>query len=363
MRKLLPLLYILCLTFSGYAQNENLIWHFGRGCSIYFNKIGINKTTANSGVPAHQFSQYIYKVATICDRRTGGLLFYTNGTQIINRNQQPMPNGNLGAASSDIMIVPNLIDSSMYTIFYTAPPGLLMCTRIDMKLNNGLGGVVYKNKQVLSGVFHRFVVVNQLYGQGHWLIADSYGNERFYALRLTGDSISSPVVSITGPQRVTDITDDRVGDMEATTDGNMFACTFKTAANDGLAGIYNFDKKCGTITFNQQLDVGRFYYSLAFDHSSQFLYVSTQKNAQYELLQFDLFSANPDQSEIVVAALDGYSPIEAMELGPDNRIYITTLQQSTGTWCRIVSCSYIACSEQAMGERNSLQLCSKNDQA
>lgn len=325
-------LQVLCLllyTIPVLAQKSDNIWHFGRGCSMYFNDGTLVKTTGNPSVPPHKFSQYIYKVATICDKHTGDLLFYTNGTEVMNRNHTAMPNGTTVATILQVMIVPDLLDTTMYYIFYTTPGGLLY-SKVDMKQNGGLGGVVVQNQLLLADAQVRFVVVKQYYGQGHWLIVSGRSDNRFYAYRITGDRISEPVISVTGPDRIYDINDMRLGDIEATTTGNIFATTYKSSSNTGKVGIYNFDKVCGTILFNQSLDIEGFYQSLAFDQTAQFLYVTRMRAGDFDLLQFDLFSGDPQQSVINIITHDGYTPLEAMELGPDNRIYITTEEVTSG---------------------------------
>jgi gliding motility-associated-like protein len=322
---------LLLLSVTVHAQKQDNIWHFGRGCSMYFDEGFLVKTTATPSVQPHKFSDYIFKIATISSPTTGALLFYGNGRDVMNKNHQPMPNGKMSVVLRQVMIVPDALDSTQYFLFYITTNHLLRYAKIDMKLNGGLGDVVDKDHEVSGVTHHRFVVVKQLYGQGYWLIATGWGDSRFYAYRITGDAIAKPVISTTGPVMLLDGTDEQLGDMEATTDGNKFACTYKTATDNGRTGVYSFDKKCGMITFTQLLDAGRFYQSLAFDHTGQFLYVSTMRNGgNYELLQYDLFLSNPDISEIPVATLDGYSPIENMELGPDNRIYITTQEKSSG---------------------------------
>lgn len=325
----LPVLFLLLYALPVLAQKQDNIWHFGRGCSMYFNEGFLIKTTGTPSVQPHKFSQYIFKVATVCHNLTGELLFYTTGTEIMNRNHTAMPMGTFSANVLQVIIVPDLLDSTLFTIFCTTPSGL-MYTKVDMKLNGGLGGVVVQNQTLLVDAQSRFVVVKQYYGQGHWLIVSGKSDNRFYAYRITGDRISEPVISVTGPDRIYDINDMRLGDMEATTNGNMFAITYKSASNGGMAGLYNFDKKCGTILFNQSLGIDGFYQSLAFDHTSQYLYIARMLGGNYDLLQFDLFSGNPQQSVVTVATADGFTPMDAMELAPDNRLYITTEEVSSG---------------------------------
>lgn len=324
------IVYLLMCPLLVTAQKQTDTWHFGRGCSMYFKDGSLVTTTANPAIQPHQFSQYIYSVATICNRYTGDLLFYTNGGDVMDKNHQSMPNGKLSGPGQRIVIVPDVSDSMQYFIFYMISTSVMHYAKVDMRLNNGLGDVVYKNKGLGLDIDYRYVVVQQLYGQGSWLIAHSWTNNVFYAYRITGDMIEAPVISVTGPERVADPSDFYRGDMAASTDGNLLAYSFKTVSDEEVIGIYDFDKKCGKLSFNQQLRSGMPNRSLAFDHTSQFLYVSGFVNQNFELLQYDLFSGDPDQSKVVVGVLGGSSPILVLRLAPDNRIYITSEEAGSG---------------------------------
>ena len=67
------------------AQKRTNIWYFGRNAGLDFS----------TGSPKFITDGQIYTsegVASICDQN-GNLLFYTEGTQIWNKNHAVMPNG------------------------------------------------------------------------------------------------------------------------------------------------------------------------------------------------------------------------------------------------------------------------------
>ena len=81
-------LCLILLMFCGvaHAQQQNNVWTFGFGVGVSFNSnppVGI--TSSMNSVEA---------VASVCDRKTGALLFYTDGTTVYDRQHNPMVGGN-----------------------------------------------------------------------------------------------------------------------------------------------------------------------------------------------------------------------------------------------------------------------------
>ena len=81
--------FIFLLVIAGsstYAQKQNNQWRFGSGGAIDFN------TVPPSFVPGCPIATYEGS-ASVADRTTGALLFYTDGVTVWNANNQVMPNG------------------------------------------------------------------------------------------------------------------------------------------------------------------------------------------------------------------------------------------------------------------------------
>ncbi|MBP6391037.1 MAG: hypothetical protein KA175_09160 [Flavobacteriales bacterium] len=110
-----PLLVCLMLApFNGAAQNENKWWFFGEA--------GVD---FNGPQPIAYFNSAMDQTegsASISDDQ-GNLLFYTDGVQVWNRNDQAMPNGSglMGHSSStqSALIVPRPSACGLYYIFTT----------------------------------------------------------------------------------------------------------------------------------------------------------------------------------------------------------------------------------------------------
>ena len=101
--------FILSLT---YGQKEAAHWFFGQYAGLNFN----NRTP----VP-QQGSLYTLEGCATISNKKGGLLFYTDGFTIWNRNHQIMPNGNdlYGQRSSTqaAIIVPMPESENLYYVF------------------------------------------------------------------------------------------------------------------------------------------------------------------------------------------------------------------------------------------------------
>lgn len=85
MKKSLPLFSLLLIFFYGYSQlNYTNRWYFGINAGLDFS--------SGSPVAITGPTQVDEGTATICDAQ-GNVIFYSDGTQIWNRNNQVMPNG------------------------------------------------------------------------------------------------------------------------------------------------------------------------------------------------------------------------------------------------------------------------------
>lgn len=78
--------FLIWASFSLFSQNQNNQWRFGLNGAVDFN-------TTPPTSPAGCALQTPEGSASIADRLTGELLFYTDGITVWNANNQPMPNG------------------------------------------------------------------------------------------------------------------------------------------------------------------------------------------------------------------------------------------------------------------------------
>ena len=129
------------------AQKQNNQWRFSGSGGIDFN------TTPPSAVTGVANMQTGEGVASVAERNTGALLFYTNGVTVWNAQNQVMPNGTgllggsatLLSSTTAAVIIPKPGSTTLYylvTIDEQSSSNGVCYSIIDMTLNNGLGDVV-----------------------------------------------------------------------------------------------------------------------------------------------------------------------------------------------------------------------------
>ena len=141
-------LFVLLLLFifkPVQAQKEYNSWVFYNQCSFVFNNNNLAVNTIPNPVGDWQ--------ASICDKHTGQLIFYSDGETAYDRSGNLMPNGNLlkgcEDASQGALIVPDPADDSSYYLFTNDCSGLggtngLNYNIVNMRLNGGLGDIEKK---------------------------------------------------------------------------------------------------------------------------------------------------------------------------------------------------------------------------
>ncbi len=133
-----------------FAQEQNANWYFGNQAGINFNDGSAPSTLLTDGVmnaPAG--------CASVSDD-FGGLLFYTDGVTVWNKNHVPMSNGNLMGdvnVSQSVVIIPNPASVDQYYIFSNSAENQahsgLRYSVVDMTLASGLGDVDSNTQDVV----------------------------------------------------------------------------------------------------------------------------------------------------------------------------------------------------------------------
>lgn len=333
--KKISLLILLTITLLNVnAQKQANYWYFGENAGVTFS-LGPPTPLTNGALDTGEGCSSISTSA-------GALEFYTDGRFVYNKNHQQMPNGSglLGHSSSTQsgIIVPKPGSSTEYYIFTVdaAENGLaagLCYSKVDMTLDNGLGDVVTteKNIQLVPFACEKVTAVGHADGQTFWVITKKWGNADFYAYRIDWDGVNlTPVISTTGPMLVGNIGQASKGYLKVSPDGTKIAAANNT---DFSVGIYYFDNSTGQIThlvsddnYNSPggMDPGG-PYGVEFSPNSKILYISEWK-ANRAIHQYDLTSNDPEtilnSRQVVASVGQSARPIGALQLGPDNRLYI-----------------------------------------
>jgi hypothetical protein len=342
MKTIFSFLIIACFHFIVIAQKHDYVWVLGHngGTNIDFNIAPLEIYFADR--PTEMFVTN----ASMSDS-AGALLFYTNGCNIFNWDNEIMENGqniNPGTVHNDFCEEPfNAYTSirgatalpqigNIYNLFHlgmkrvTTPqydvfPNRLYYSKVDMSINNGDGKVIEKNKLIiedtlqggdLSAVKHTngldwWVFVPKRYSNKYFKVLASNNGEMIVSEQMIGDS--SVVGSAGGSQDV------------FAPDGSLYA---RYVPKQGVL-LFDFDREIGELSNYRHLSIpgdSAFAGGIAISPNSRFLYIS----AETKFYQYDLQASDISASRVLLAEYDGtVSPFATTfyncQLAPDCKIY------------------------------------------
>ena len=326
MLKFLPLFILIALTTTLTAQKEANIWYFGHNAGLDFNS-GVPVPLTNSVMNTDE------GCASIADAN-GGLLFYTDGTFVWNKDHIQMPNGSglLGHKSSTQsgVIVPKPGSLNIYYIFtvdFTANPGGIAYSEVDMNLDGGLGDVTaVKNIQLITPACEKITAVLHDNQQDIWVIGHAWNSANYMSWLVSSTGVdTNPVIStvgsLTGSVGATDF--NSIGYLKASAEGDRVAAAHWYDLN--RVEIFDFDNATGQLSNPITLTgfTGSGCYGVEFAPSEPILYV-TERTYDGYLYQYDLSSNNQttiNNSRITLDSFDGRWG--AVQLGPDGRMYVS----------------------------------------
>jgi gliding motility-associated-like protein len=329
------LFFLIAISFCSFAQNQNNQWRFGIGSAIDFNTSPPSYPTG-CALPTVQppliTGDLIEGTASIADRNTGDLLFYTDGLTIWNSQNQPMPNGsNLGG--SDVLssymaavIFPMPGSCSKYYVFciddYEEGCKGITYSVVDMSLDNGLGDVVAGQKSIplYDNETELLLVQPKNSGDGYWLISNGAdpANPSIAAFNVTAQGINTtPVLS---PVNFN-------GSGKLNYQGTKFVCTGEYDAVSGnFLGfqLYDFNAASGQISnpVNIPFNVpnGDILQYFEFSFTGNYLFAG----GNFSLYRFDVTSSNPPTIATTAVPINFGSQTSfygAAQHGPDGNLY------------------------------------------
>ncbi len=330
-RKHLLLLIVSSFFWTGvlYAQNKQANnWYFGNNAGITFN--------TPDGSPQAVFDGQIYQeegCASISDT-AGNLLFYTEGSKIWNREHNIMINGsNLAghpSSSMSAIIVPWPGNDSLFYVFTVArraEENGLRYSIVNMALDSGRGAVAETVNHYLAGPVHEMVTsVQHADGVSFWVVSHLWNTNTFISYLVDQDSIHTIPVSCSIGLRHHGATGSITGYMKASMQGHYLCCA---VCNDESFQIFKFDNESALlsnpITFPsfQNYDA----YGIEFSPNEKKIYQgfcdysNSTKIIQYDLSSYDSLAVINSGSVISVSGSNHI--FAAMQIGPDNRIYIS----------------------------------------
>lgn len=300
------------------AQREAAVWYFGDHAGLDFNT-GSPEVLEDGSLTTAE------GCATISDSN-GGLLFYTDGVTVWNRNHLPMANGTdlKGHASStqSAIIVPAPNSTDRYFIFTThfQVQGGLYYSEVDVSLHNGLGAVVKKNVPLQDPTTEKLTAVQHGNGTDAWVLTHDWGNDAYLAYLVTSSGVQAePIISKVGFNLDYGTTGNDVfksrGYLKISSDGS------KLAACHSFVGIelLDFNTMTGVVSDPQVLlqSGNSDFYGLEFSPYGDMLYASIIKD---DIVQFNLRERDVAATKLGLNVPDQMTG--ALQLALDGKIYV-----------------------------------------
>ena len=342
MRLFLLLACVFCIcSVPTAAQHEADNWYFGEKAALTFK----------NGIPEGVFdSQMLFAdegCATISDKKTGALLFYTDGVTVWNSKHQIMKNGTdlKGDYSStqSALIVPDPSNNLQYYIF--TAPNMTSGSSLHyslVSLENPDGELLYKNNTLFDGLSEKLTGTLDCSGKGFWVVAHSATNGIFYSYHVTSAGVNqTPVIS----KYTDEIVNARWGYMKISPDRTKLALASGIVGSSSTGPpipfpllLFNFNAETGFLTLNNVLMPKpeiRGYYGVAFSPDNSKLYATEERpqrgNTLGSLVQYDLSLPTPtdvQQSQYIFKIpppqINATTYGWALQLAPDGKIYMVT---------------------------------------
>lgn len=321
---ILLFIFLVCISFRLFSQNQNNQWRFGFNIAVDFN-------TSPPSSPSGCAMQTPEGSASIADRFTGELLFYTDGITVWNADNLPMPNGSgllggtglLLSSTTAAVIIPKPLSTDIYyivTIDEQSSGNGIRYSVVDMSLNGGLGDILpaQKNLFLFSTTSEKLHVVPTADGCGFWLLTHDNPGNTFAAFKITQNGFeTTPVLSSTGGTQGNGAGHIKVNkQFNKLALGNFF---------DSTVELFDFDNTTGTVSnpiiwdFSFQNSL---IYGVEFSPDGSKLYVSNiEKIIQYDISQPNVAAIEASAFNVSQNAGATYQPA-TLQLGPDNKIYI-----------------------------------------
>lgn len=319
--------YIILLLFfscqTAVAQHETMQWYFGE-------KSGMDFTDLDPKPLSDGKINTLEGCATMSDRITGRLLFYTDGMTIWNKNHEVMKNGTKlkGGTSStqSALIVPNPGNNLEYYVFTSpsrtdsiAPPKLYYSI---VSLEDPNGDVIRKNILLQDSIGEKLTATLECHTGGFWILSHHIKKAKFYAFHLTVNGLSTkPVVS----DFRSEYSGAYAGYLKFSPSGMKIATGMGVFNKPSKLCLFDFDKTNGIVSNRKIIDEGSLedFYGISFSPDNSKLYATSREG----IWQYDV--ANDDSVTIRNSKVKISPPlIGALQLARDRKIYISPFKSN-----------------------------------
>ncbi|WMN11740.1 PKD domain-containing protein [Marivirga salinae] len=304
--------------FEEEKQKANF-WYFGDGAGIDFNNEGGPVAVTDGNIEAQE------GCTTVSDDN-GDLLFYTNGDVIWDSEHNVMANGtDLGGdpdASQGVIAVAHGSDPSLYYLFLnqdvSSDTSNFSYALIDLKLNEGLGDVVLKNRKIYSRSTEKVAAQGN---ENTNVLTHELGSNSYRLYPVNDQGINAAEYISQGSDYFSNSS--ATGYLKYAAGGDKVA----QAYNSGGAFI-DFLRRDSLDNWEEALldvNFGGEVYGIEFSPSADLLYATINNGANSVLLQIPVNDdytieeiENPDSVTIADLSFEA----GAIQTGPNGQLYI-----------------------------------------
>jgi len=313
-------LFYFLIPLALFSQGEFNNWHFGSGATLDFNS-GSAVAGTSSSISTSEGS------AAVSDCN-GNLLFYSDGSNVWNRSNNIMTNGTgldgssgsiLGTPSTQgALIVKRPETSGIYYIFTASSGRGLKYSIVNMNLNSGLGEVIIKNTLLSSNPTQKLAVTYHSNGKDIWVVTHYDGNNQYEAFLVTRTGVS--ILGVSSFDGVNQ--DDAHGDLKISRNGSKIASVvdFK-----GTVYLGDFNNSTGVVTNTASSGGFSNPHGIEFSPDNSKMYTNSTNNG---VIQFSVAGTNTQTINSAIIIGSSTSIYGSMQLGPDDRIYVTDANSS-----------------------------------
>lgn len=325
MKQITAIILICFFAQNVYCQKRANKWYYGNKAALDFN--------SGTPVPVIGSAMNISEgCASIADKNTGALLFYTSGDSVWDANNTLMPNGwdlkgtvyascanNNGTQNA--LIIPWPGNDSLYYIFTTHCINdtlkELSYSVVNMNLNGGLGDVISKNNVLYTPVTEKLTGVKHANGCDYWMIAHDWDDNNFLAYQVTSTGINAPVSSGIGSVQGGAI-QSGIGYMRVSPNGSKLALVYY-----GAEELYDFNNNTGVVSNYINLsNACPVNYAVCFSPDNSKLYTDCYQGFGSNIIyQYNLLAGSSAAIVASRTAVATTSVYGALQLAPDGKIY------------------------------------------
>jgi PKD repeat protein len=329
--RLLVTVAALVLIYPTLEAQQGNQWYFGHLAGLNFN------TNPTAALFDGQLNT-LEGTSSVSDEN-GNILFYSDGTQVWNRNGDPMPNGGglKGHVSSfqNSIIVPQPGNANIFYLFTTDAienngGNGYNYSIVDMTKDNGFGDITTKNVLLSGPSSERITAITGSDYKSYWVITNEYNSNIFRAYKIDCIGLNpNPVVSTVG-RVMNESIYSNIGVMRVSGDGKLLLQTNAhgrplTTPTDEFVQLFDFNNATGQITNPREIPLTNdgYYWGGEFSPDSKMLYLVNPFSKAVH--QFDLSSGNIAtiiSSKQILPVTDG--SLAAIAMGPDQKLYLAT---------------------------------------